>query len=546
MARFAGIALLPLLMAACVDLSRPRGGSVDEVDLGTGREAGPDLRRDGPAPAVYSDAGEDAPDDAPGVEDAPGDDAVLDPGDGPPAPPDLYVPDAPLSATGTPCLTPGQCASGFCTDGYCCDRACTGTCQACDRAGSAGSCGPVPAGSDPRNDCPQELPTTCGRDGTCDGAGACRRHAVGTLCGLGRCEGATEYAASTCNAAGACQAGASRSCAPNMCSGGSCASTCSNDGNCQTGFFCDGGACRARRNTGTACTAAAQCASNQCVDGFCCNTACNQLCRACNLAGSQGTCSPIGDGADPQGECPAEPSATCGRAGGCNGQGASRKHPGGTPCGSASCTGSTATAAATCNGLGGCTPGAQTSCERYLCAGAACGQTCASAAQCIADHKCAQATCLPNKITNLTVHDTARAGDWSVQANFQVGTGGARPWVEWPNTYIVSVDAPGNVLLGNEWIRLATESKKYTAGPQATLTLGAAADVYLIVDDRWPGSPPSWTAGWSNTGYNVTVFESSSRPALPFSVYRRTVAAGTVALPRIGDSTGYDYLVVVH
>src|SRR4030095_13540152 len=97
------------------------------------------------------------------------------------------------------------------------------------------------------------------------------------------------------------------------------------------------------------------------------------------------------------------------------------------------------------------TPGAQTSCQRYLCAGTVCGTTCTTAAQCIPDHKCVLMGCLPNKISNLTVHDTARAADWSVQANFQIGMAGAHPWVEWPNTYIVSTDPPGNVLLGNEW-----------------------------------------------------------------------------------------------
>jgi hypothetical protein len=541
MARSFGTALV-LLLAACVDVSRPQQVGVENLDLGSSSEVRPsDPRRDGPLPGVEPGPDVAGTDYGPGDEDAAAVDAPpMD--DGPPPPPDLYAPDAMLSSNGTPCSAAEQCQSGFCTDGYCCDMACTGTCQVCDRTGNLGSCGPVTGGSDPRNDCSQEMPSSCGRDGACDGTGACRRHPVGTLCGLGRCEGSTEYAASTCNAAGACQPGAMRSCAPNMCSGGSCAANCSSSNECQIGFFCDNTNCRPKRSDGAACTVAIQCASGQCVDGVCCNAACNQLCQACNLAGKAGNCSPIDDGQDPGSECPAEPSTSCGRAGACNGQGACRKHPTGTPCGAASCSGSTATAAASCNGLGGCTPGAQTSCMRYLCAGTACGTSCTTVAQCIPDHKCVLMACLPNKISNLTVHDTARAGDWSVQANFQIGISGAHPWVEWPNTYIVSTDPPGNVLLGNEWIRMATESKKYTGGPQATLTLSAAADVYLIVDDRWPSGP----SGWTNTGYNVTVFESSTRPALPFSVYRRTVAAGTVSIPQIGASTGYDYLIIVH
>jgi hypothetical protein len=132
-----------------------------------------------------------------------------------------------------------------------------------------------------------------------------------------------------------------------------------------------------------------------------------------------------------------------------------------------------------------------------------------------------------------------------VQLDFQIGSTGARPWVEWPNTYVASLDAGASILVGNEWIRLATDSKTYNGGPQATLTLGAAADVYMIVDDRW-GATPSWTTGFTAAGFKIRVFESATRPALAFTVYRRTLAAaGTVALPQIGATTAYNYLIVV-
>src|SRR4051812_9849603 len=40
---------------------------------------------------------------------------------------------------------------------------------------------------------------------------------------------------------------------------------------------------------GAACTCASDCGSGFCVDGVCCNTTCEGLCRACNIAGTVGT-----------------------------------------------------------------------------------------------------------------------------------------------------------------------------------------------------------------------------------------------------------------
>jgi hypothetical protein len=264
--------------------------------------------------------------------------------------------------------------------------------------------------------------------------------------------------------------------------------------------------------------------------------------------GKLGMCTAIASGQDPAAECPAGPAGSCGQIGGCNGGGGCRMEAAGSACGAgASCTSGSVTSARTCNGAGVCQPATTTSCGAYVCSGAAgCATSCASVAACKAGYKCAGAACLPLKIASLVVHDTARAGDWGVRLDFQIGSGGARPWKEWGNSYVTGMDPAGSVLLGNEWTAVATNSKEYTGGPQATLTLNAAADVYLMVDDRW-GSSPSWTSGFTNLGWNIQVYESASRPALPFSVYRRTLsAAGSVSLPQIGSTTAYNYFVVVH
>src|SRR5205814_113300 len=107
--------------------------------------------------------------------------------------------------------------------GVCCDTACNGVCQACTAvkkgSGADGVCGPVPNGADPDNDCAAQPASTCGTDGACDGAGACRKFASGTVCVPQACSGNTQVNASTCDGGGACVAGGVTSCGSYICSG---------------------------------------------------------------------------------------------------------------------------------------------------------------------------------------------------------------------------------------------------------------------------------------------------------------------------------------
>ena len=54
---------------------------------------------------------------------------------------------------GSACSRGGQCVSDTCADDRCCDTACTGTCQACDIAGTTGTCENLPDGQDPDSEC---------------------------------------------------------------------------------------------------------------------------------------------------------------------------------------------------------------------------------------------------------------------------------------------------------------------------------------------------------------------------------------------------------
>ena len=150
-----------------------------------------------------------------------------------------------------PAMAGRDCASGFCIDGVCCDSACTGTCRACTQAKTGlrnGRCGPVRADTDPDEECATEAKSTCGRTGTCDGAGACQRHPDGTVCATGCCNrgpgGGNRPCATLCKA-GRCEesevvptgdaCGGLRCCCPN--GGGQGVPACVLPGTC-SGAIC--------------------------------------------------------------------------------------------------------------------------------------------------------------------------------------------------------------------------------------------------------------------------------------------------------------------
>jgi hypothetical protein len=145
---------------------------------------------------------------------------------------------------GAACATAGDCASGFCAQGVCCSTACNGTCRSCAIAGSEGQCIDVPAGTDPLNQCADDGAASCGKDGTCDGAGACRPYASGTVCAGAACSGGTSMPARTCNGGGTCLMVVPASCGAYTCaSTEACRTSCSGPSDCAPGTACMSGAC---------------------------------------------------------------------------------------------------------------------------------------------------------------------------------------------------------------------------------------------------------------------------------------------------------------
>ena len=296
---------------------------------------------------------------------------------------------------GQNCSTASECAAGlFCADGVCCQSDCKASCFACNVTGSKGTCVPTKAGDvDPRTMCAVQAPATCGTDGTCDGTGACHKRIAMTPCGDPSCTAGTAKGASFCNGSGTCVAGATTMCAPYVCdvANKACFTSCvgTDNSSCLAPNKCDMAKC-GLSPLGAMCTVAADCVSNFCVDGRCCADACTGQCKACDVAGSEGTCSPLPNNtADPLQPCALTAESTCGTDSKCDGAGACRFWDTNTICRQKSCTGVIATNQEKCT-TGHTCPGPNTS----NCGNIKCDMTAGTCkVSCTVDADCAVGMC---------------------------------------------------------------------------------------------------------------------------------------------------------
>ena len=306
------------------------------------------------------------------------------------------IPDAPLLAVGAPCSMGEQCASSICTEGVCCGTLCSGTCQSCKVPGSEGQCKPVPAEQDPRDQCPKDEPASCGRDGTCDGKGACRLYPADTLCAPGACINNVQNNARTCDGNGVCRPGTTMACG-GACVDGTCTNSCTMDRDCQPGAYCKNNKCTTKLDLTDPCSAGNECASGHCFDGICCGSPCGQSCFSCKVPGFVGECVAVPAGGDLRNDCADEGAPTCKKDGTCDGKGSCRLYLTGTPCGGPSCAENIAIGARTCNGIGTC--GAPpTPCTPYVCDATACKTACAGPADCQPGFICDGTSCVVNSI----------------------------------------------------------------------------------------------------------------------------------------------------
>jgi len=297
-----------------------------------------------------------------------------------------------MGVLGDTCIDGTDCASGHCADGVCCDTACTDSCRACNLAGSRGTCSIVPSGTIPltgHDSCMGQPQSTCGRDGTCDDSGNCRLwndvECKPASCDSGLNEG---HAASKCDGQGNCVDAPAVTCAPFKCKADNtgCATSCTMTNECVSPNSCVNMSCGKKPN-GAMCSAASECSSNNCVDGFCCNSACGGTCEACDVSGSQGTCTAVTSG-QPHGT-----RGACTGSGVCQGSCTASNRMACTfptvSCRTASCTSNVATLPASCS-MGSC-PAAQTQpCSPYTCNATAtgCNGNCANDSGCQTGQYC--------------------------------------------------------------------------------------------------------------------------------------------------------------
>jgi hypothetical protein len=337
---------------------------------------------------------------------------------------------------GSACTLAYDCASGICADGVCCATACPSQCQACDVAGSLGTCTNVTGTPHNTKTCSGYLctgvaaacPTSCASDANCAGGFWCKANQCvakstnGATCPSGAhecssnncvdgycCNSACTLGCQACDVAGApgtCTnltglPHGARTCSGFLCaatSAPSCPSSCNattnGDAECATGYFCNGspGVCAAKKASGQTCVSGAhECANGICVDGYCCNAACGSQCQACDVSGAQGTCSNVTG-------TPHGARAAC--ASGLVCQGASVSCP------------------ATCTTDAGCASG-------YFCSGSACvakktnGATCSTGG-----HECSSNNCVDGYCCNAPCNGECEACDVGGNAGTCVAVSG--------------------------------------------------------------------------------------------------------------------------
>ena len=179
-----------------------------------------------------------------------------------------------------------------------------GTCKSCAVPGSMGTCTNVPAGgSDPQGGCAPSPESSCGNDGRCNGAGACRQWGTSTLCRAASCPAGSSALSlpAFCDGAGTCPASAMQTCAPftlrrrrQPAARAATATTtarwaCAGDGSC------------GKKALGASCGSGSECGSGNCVDGTCCGSASCGTCESC--ANAQGTCANVPDEASDPDSC---------------------------------------------------------------------------------------------------------------------------------------------------------------------------------------------------------------------------------------------------
>jgi len=426
-------------------------------------------------------------------------------------------------AQGLACGKAGDCASGFCFDGVCCNADCSTSCWSCAATGSVGTCVPAEVGSDPRQECPDEGLASCGRDGACNGSGACRKYPLGVVCRQPTCSGSTLTQAFRCDGAGTCRLTSGQPCEPYLCdgTGTQCATTCRTSDDCTPGRVCVNGRC-GRNPLGATCAIGDDCNSNTCQQGVCCATACTATCQSCALPGNAGTCTPVPAGQDPLAQCADQSAASCGADGTCNGAGACRLYAASTVCLAAACTSALFTPASTCDGVGVCHGGASLDCGLYQCGATGCKTTCATSADCTPPNVCIARNCgAPTNLEVQYLNGAPGASEQSPKPWFQIINLAATPvpLVELTLRYWYTADGTQAQSAAVDYATAGSANITKTFVPLPTPR--TMADVYLQVGFVAAAGNIAGAQGGAQVGVNASVIQVRFNKS-DFSLYNQS------------------------
>ncbi len=146
-------------------------------------------------------------------------------------------------APGSACTDATQCASGECVDLVCCDVPCAGQCEACDVAGSEGTCAAVvgpPHGARAACDV-QDGGDACSA-AACDGVerASCATFVGAEVsCRTAACQNGIVTLAASCDGQGTCPPAQTFACGQYACDLDACKTSCNGDADCSAGFTCD-------------------------------------------------------------------------------------------------------------------------------------------------------------------------------------------------------------------------------------------------------------------------------------------------------------------
>lgn len=203
---------------------------------------------------------------------------------------------------GAPCTAAEQCLKKQCVDGVCCNSPCDGQCEACDGAGTAGTCTPIvgaPHGARPACSA-GDAPCTAA---FCDGVerGSCvGLPGANVSCGTASCTAGVAQPIGACSGTGACRVPASVPCGAYACGADACKTSCADDADCSESSFCDrssgrcaaGATCDGDHTIKKADGTRVDCAPYRCESTGACRLRCGSVadCAGAALCDPSGAC----------------------------------------------------------------------------------------------------------------------------------------------------------------------------------------------------------------------------------------------------------------